>query len=75
MFYGPGEYEIRDGEFYSVKTGLPLEKGDKAGMTAYTDPNDISPIETYGKEVTATYRNLTTLDGKTLLFKGAVVRI
>lgn len=75
MFYKPGEYEIRDGVFYSTGTGEPLNSGDLAGLTAYCEPNDISPIETYGKDVVSMHREVVTLGGKKILYKGAVVRI
>ena len=75
MFYKPGEYEIKGGEFFSAKSGKPLNSGDLAGLTAYCDPNDISPIETYGKEVVSMYRELTTLENKKMLYKSAVIRI
>lgn len=75
MFYKPGEYEIRDGVFYSAGTGKPLNSGDMAGLVAYCEPNDISPIETYGKEVVSIYRELTTLENKKTLYKSAVIKI
>lgn len=75
MFYKPGEYEIKGGEFFSAKTGEPLNSGDLAGLVAYCEPNDISPVETYGKEVVSMHREVVTLDGKKILYKGAVVRI
>ena len=75
MFYKPGEYEIKGGEFFSAKSGEPLNSGDLAGLTAYCDPNDISPIETYGKEVVSMYREITTLENKKMLYKSAVIRI
>ncbi len=75
MFYKPGEYEIKGGEFFSAKSGEPLNSGDLAGLVAYCEPNDISPIETYGKEVVSMYRELTTLENKKMLYKSAVIRI
>lgn len=76
MFYKPGEYRInQENEFISASTGLPLKPGDLAGLTAYCEPNDISPAENYGKEVVSMHREVVTLDGKKILYKGAVVRI
>lgn len=75
MFYKPGEYEIRDGVFYSTGTGEPLNSGDLVGLVAYCEPTDISPIETYGKHAMAEYRAVVELNDKKMLYKSAVVRI
>ncbi len=75
MFYKPGEYEIKGGEFFSAKSGEPLNSGDLVGLVSYCEPDDISPIETYGKEVVSMYREITTLENKKMLYKSAVVRI
>lgn len=75
MFYKPGEYEIKGGEFFSATSGQPLNSGDLVGLVAYCDPDDISPIGTYGKEVVSMYRELTTLENKKMLYKSAVIRI
>ena len=75
MFYKPGEYEIKGGEFFSAKSGEPLNSGDLVGLVSYCEPEDISPIETYGKEVVSMYREITTLENKKMLYKSAVVRI
>lgn len=75
MFYKPGEYEIKGGEFFSAKSGEPLNSGDLVGLVSYCEPDDISPIETYGKEVVSMYRELTTLENKKMLYKSAVIRI
>ena len=44
-------------------------------MIAYCPTDNISPIETYGKEVVSMYRELTTLENKKMLYKSAVIRI
>jgi hypothetical protein len=75
MFYKPGEYEIKGGEFFSAKSGEPLNSGDLVGLVSYCEPDDISPIETYGKEVMSIYREAATLDGKATLYKSAVIKI
>ncbi len=75
MFYKPGEYEIKGGEFFSAKSGEPLNSGDLVGLVSYCEPDDISPIETYGKEVVSMYREITTLENKKMLYKSAVIRI
>lgn len=75
MFYKPGEYEIKGGEFFSATSGKPLNSGDLVGLVSYCEPNDISPVETYGKEVVSMHREVVTLNGKKILYKGAVVRI
>lgn len=75
MFYKPGEYEIKGGEFFSAKSGLPLKKGDLVGMAVFCAPNDISPLETYGKEVVSSMRKLETYSGKPELYKSCVLKI
>lgn len=76
MFYKPGEYRInQENEFISDSTGLPLNPGDLAALEAFCDVNDISPIETYGKEIVSQNREVVVLDGWRKLYKSAVVRI
>lgn len=75
-FYKPGEHIITaSGEFLSAKTGLPLQKGDLAALEAYCDPFDISPIETYGKQILSQNREAITHNGEKLLYKSAVIKI
>ena len=75
-FYKPGEYIITaSGEFLSAKTGLPLQPGDLAALEAYCDPFDISPIETYGKQILSQNREAITQNGEKLLYKSAVIKI
>ena len=76
MFYKAGEYRInQENEFVSASTGLPLKPGDLVALVAVCDANDISPIETYGKEIVSQNREVTVVDGVKKLYKSAVVRI
>lgn len=76
MFYKPGEYRInQENEFVSASTGLPLEPGDLAALEAVCGANDISTIETYGKEIVSQNREVVVVDGVKKLYKSAVVRI
>lgn len=76
MFYKPGEYRInQENEFVSASTGLPLKPGDLAALEALCDTSDISPIETYGKEIVSQSREVVVVDGVKKLYKSAVVRI
>ena len=76
MFYKPGEYRInQENKFFSTSTGLPLNPGDLAALETVCDVNDISPIETYGKEIVSQNRELTVVGGVKKLYKSAVVRI
>lgn len=76
MFYKPGEYRInQENEFVSASTGLPLKPDDLAALEALCDTSDISPIETYGKEIVSQSREVVVVDGVKKLYKSAVVRI
>lgn len=76
MFYKPGEYRInQENEFISASTGLPLKPGDLVALEAFCDANDISPIETYGKEIVSQNREVVVVNGVKKLYKSAVVRI
>lgn len=76
MFYKPGEYRInQENEFVSASTGLPLKPGDLAALEALCDTSDISPIETYGKEIVSQSREVVVVDGVKKLYKSSVVRI
>lgn len=76
MFYKPGEYRInQENEFISASTGLPMKPGDLAALEAVCDTSDISPIETYGKEIVSQSREVVVVDGVKKLYKSAVVRI
>ena len=76
MFYKAGEYRInQENEFVSASTGLPLKPSDLVALEAVCDANDISPIETYGKEIVSQNREVTVVDGVKKLYKSAVVRI
>lgn len=76
MFYKPGEYRInQENEFISASTGLPLDSGDLAALEAVCDVNDISPIETYGREIVSQNREVVVVGGVKKLYKSAVVRI
>lgn len=76
MFYKPGEYRInQENEFISASTGLPLDSGDLAALEAVCDVNDISPIETYGREIISQNREVVVVDGVKKLYKSTVVRI
>ena len=76
MFYKPGEYRInQENEFVSTLTGLQLKLGDLAALEAFCDTSDISPIETYGKEIVSQSREVVVVDGVKKLYKSAVVRI
>lgn len=75
-FYKPGEYTVTaSGEFLCTKTGLPLKPGDLAALDAYCDPGDISPIETYGKQILSQNREYVTHNGEKRLYKAAVIKI
>lgn len=76
MFYKPGEYRInQENEFVSASTGLPLKPGNLAALEAFCDMSDISPIETYGKEIVSQSREVVVVGGVKKLYKSAVVRI
>lgn len=76
MFYKPGEYRInQENEFISASIELPLKPGDLAALEAFCDTSDISPIETYGKEIVSQSREVVVVDGVKKLYKSAVVRI
>lgn len=76
MFYKPGEYRInQENEFISASTGLSLDSGDLAALEAVCDVNDISPIETYGREIVSQNREVVVVGGVKKLYKSAVVRI
>lgn len=76
MFYKPGEYRINQkNEWLSESTGLPLRPGDLAALESYCDPNDISTIETYGKEIVSQNREIVSVGGVKKLYKSAIVRI
>lgn len=76
MFYKPGEYQInQENEFISASTGLPLKPGDLAALEDFCDTSDISPIETYRKEIVSQSREVVVVNGVKKLYKSAVVRI
>ena len=75
MFYDHREYTIQNGKFIVNKTGLPMEPNDLAAIHAYSDPSDISGLETYGHEIVAQNRELVKKDGRKQLCKVAIVRI
>lgn len=76
MFYKPGEYRInQENEFISASTGLPLKPGDLVALEAVCEVNNISPIETYGKEIVSQSRVVVAVNGVKKLYKSAVVRI
>lgn len=75
MFYDHNEYTIIGGQFIVNKTNKPMNPGDMAAIHAYSEPDDISGLETYGKEIVAQNRELVEKDGKTQLCKVAIVRI
>ena len=76
MFYKPGEYRInQENEFISDSTGLPLKPGDLVALEAFYDTSDISPIETYGKEIVSQNREVVVVDGVKKLYKSAILRI
>lgn len=76
MFYKPGEYRInQENKFFSTSTGLPLNPGDLAALEAVCGVNDISPIETYGKEIVSQNREVLVVAGAKKLYKSAVIRI
>ena len=76
MFYKPGEYRInQENEFISASTGLPLKPGDLVALEAFCDANDISPVETYGKEIVSQSREVVVVDGVKKLYKSAILRI
>lgn len=76
MFYKPGEYRInQENEFVSASTGLPLKPGNLVALEAFCDANDISPIETYGKEIVSQSREVVVVNDVKKMYKSAVVRI
>lgn len=76
MFYKPGEYRInQENEFISTSTGLSLKPGDLAALEAFCDVNDISPIETHGKEIVSQSREVVTVNGVKKLYKSAILKI
>lgn len=75
MFYDHNEYTVIGGQFIVNKTNKPMEPGDMAALLAYSDPDDISGLDTYGKELVAQNRELVEKDGKKQLCKSAIVRI
>ena len=76
MFYKPGEYRInQENEFISASTGLPLKLGDLAALEAFCDVSDISPTESYGKEIVSQNREVVVVNGVKKLYKSAVLQI
>lgn len=76
MFYKPGEYRInQENEFISASTGLPLKPGDLVALEAVCGVNNISPTETYGKEIVSQSREVVVVNGVKKLYKSAVVQI
>lgn len=75
MFYDQRDYTIINGQFILNSTKQPMKPGDMAAIHVYSAPDDISGVETYGKEIVAQNREIVEKGGKKQLCKVAIVRI